>query len=259
LKFPTMHSALLLLACLAGESYARAVPRSSEDPQLNALASLLLSLDSTAAYNAASAGGRVPTGKATRASSPRMAANPTAKFTTSMGSFTAEIFLEQMPITASNFIDLANTGYYNGLTFHRVIPGFMAQFGCPFSKDPKSGKAGTGGPKSGSKYKNIKTGEEIVRDGGNIPDELIDQTSNLPGTLSMANTGAPNSGGSQFFINTVHNSFLDWFDRSTPSKHPVFGKITDGLDIVETIVKVQRDGRDKPLTPVVMESVEISM
>ena len=77
-------------------------------------------------------------------------ANPVATFDTSEGTFKAEIFLAEMPITAQNFIDLANSGFYNGLHFHRVIPGFMAQFGCPHSKDPNSPRAGTGGPPHGN-------------------------------------------------------------------------------------------------------------
>merc|ERR1711976_391403 len=120
-----------------------------------------------------------------------------------------------MPLTASNFIDLAQTGFFNGLHFHRVIPDFMAQFGCPFAKDPKSSRAGTGGPKVGSKFKDLGTGKEVTRaddgqGGGCIKDELTAKISNEPGTLSMANAG-PNTGGSQFFMNTVHNDFLDWW------------------------------------------------
>ena len=117
--------------------------------------------------------------------------NPIAVMKTSEGTIKAELFLEQMPITAQNFITLAESGFYDGLHFHRVIPSFMLQFGCPFSKDPNSPRAGTGGPPHGT-----------------IQDELLPNAkfSNEPGTLSMANTGRPNSGGSQFFINTVHNS-----------------------------------------------------
>ena len=78
------------------------------------------------------------------------AGNPTAKFETSMGTFTAEIYLDRVPRTASNFVDLAKRGFYDGLHFHRVIDGFMDQFGCPYSKDPTSGRAGTGGPPDGT-------------------------------------------------------------------------------------------------------------
>merc|ERR1712118_305250 len=99
--------------------------------------------------------------------------NPIAVCETSMGTFKAELYLSQMPITASNFIDLARTGFYNGIHFHRVIPNFMNQFGCPNAKDPKSRRAGTGGPPDGQ-FKNLKTGAtEARRNGGNIQDELI--------------------------------------------------------------------------------------
>lgn len=169
-------------------------------------------------------------------------ANPIATFDTTAGSFKAEIFKEQMPRTAQNFIDLANSGFYNGLHFHRVINNFMIQFGCPHSKDPKSPKAGTGGPPHGT-----------------IKDEFLDtaKITNEPGTLAMANTGAPNSGGSQFFINTVHNRYLDWFDKSTQSKHPVFGKIVDGMDIIRNIERTQTDPRDRPFTPIKVNSVTV--
>ncbi len=161
-------------------------------------------------------------------------ANPIATMETSEGTIKAEIFLDQMPLTAKNFIDLAEAGFYNGLHFHRVIPNFMLQFGCPFSRDPNSPRAGTGGPPH-----------------GRIKDEFPPNAkiSNEPGTLSMANTGQPDTGGSQFFINTVHNSYLDWFDESTPSKHPVFGRVIEGMDIVKKIEKLgSRNGKvSKPI------------
>ncbi len=168
--------------------------------------------------------------------------NPTATFSTSQGDFTVEVYLEQMPITAQNFIDLANSGFYDGLHFHRIIPNFMCQFGCPHSKDPNSSRAGTGGPPHGT-----------------IQDEHLANAkfSNEPGTLSMANTGRPNSGGSQFFINTVHNRFLDWWDTSTPSKHPVFGRVTGGMDIVKAIEsKGTRQGR--PTEPVKVNTIRVA-
>ncbi len=164
--------------------------------------------------------------------------NPTAVFDTSAGTIKAEIYLDQMPITAQNFIDLANSGFYDGLHFHRVINNFMLQFGCPYSKDPNSPRAGTGGPPH-----------------GNIRDEHTAKLSNEPGTLSMANTGRPNSGGSQFFINTVHNNYLDWFSPG-PSKHPVFGKVTEGMDVVKAI-ETTRTVRDRPVTPVQVRSIKI--
>ena len=164
--------------------------------------------------------------------------NPTATFDTSLGTFKAEIYLEQMPITAKNFIDLAKDGFYNGLHFHRVIPKFMCQFGCPHSKDPNSPRCGTGGPPHGT-----------IQDEHN-PDFKV---SNEPGTLSMANTGQPNSGGSQFFLNTVHNDYLDWFTPGR-SKHPVFGKVSDGMDVVQKL-EAQGSRTGKTRNPVQMVKV----
>jgi cyclophilin family peptidyl-prolyl cis-trans isomerase len=168
--------------------------------------------------------------------------NPIATFDTTEGAFNVEVFLDTMPTTAKNFIDLANDGFYNGLHFHRVIANFMLQFGCPHSKDPKSPVAGTGGPPH-----------------GNIEDEFLETAkfSNEPGTLSMANTGRPNTGGSQFFINTVHNSYLDWFNTQTPSSHPVFGKIVEGMDVVNKIGTTDTDHRDNPIVPICVNSVTV--
>jgi cyclophilin family peptidyl-prolyl cis-trans isomerase len=159
-----------------------------------------------------------------------------------LGTYQVEIFLDQMPITGKNFLDLARSGFYDGLHFHRVIKGFMLQFGCPHSRDPQSPRAGTGGPPH-----------------GNIQDEHPPNAklSNEPGTLSMANTGQPNSGGSQMFINTVHNSYLDWFSPGQ-SKHPVFGKVTAGWDVVQKIEATPTDGNDRPLTPVQMIKVTVN-
>ncbi len=166
-------------------------------------------------------------------------ANPTATLDTSLGTFQVELFVDQMPLTAQNFIKLAKSGFYDGLHFHRVIDGFMLQFGCPYSRDPKSGRAGTGdGPD------------------GTIKDEHTARISNAPGTLSMANTGAPNSGSCQFFVNTVDNARLDWFSPGQ-SKHPVFGKVISGMDVVHKIEKTKTDGDDRPLTPVRMNKVTV--
>jgi cyclophilin family peptidyl-prolyl cis-trans isomerase len=166
--------------------------------------------------------------------------NPTATFETSLGTFTVELFQDQMPYTVENFMKLATSGFYDGLHFHRVIKGFMVQFGCPYSKDPKSPRAGTGGPPW-----------------GNIKDEFTAKLSNEPMTLSMANTGAPNSGGSQFFINTVHNPYLDWFTPG-PSKHPVFGKVISGQDVVKKIENTPTDSSDRPKTPVQVLKVTVN-
>jgi cyclophilin family peptidyl-prolyl cis-trans isomerase len=168
-------------------------------------------------------------------------ANPIAHLDTSVGTIQAEIFVDKMPITGSNFVKLAKSGFYDGLHFHRVIKGFMIQFGCPHSRDPKSPRAGTGdGPN------------------GTIKDEhpANAKLSNEPGTFAMANTGDANSGSCQFFINTVHNSYLDWFTPG-PSKHPVFGKVIEGMDVVKKLESAQTDPDDRPITPLRMNKITI--
>jgi cyclophilin family peptidyl-prolyl cis-trans isomerase len=167
-------------------------------------------------------------------------ANPTALLETSLGTITVELFVDKMPITAGNFVKLAKSGFYDGLHFHRIIDNFMLQFGCPHSRDPKSPRAGTGdGPD------------------GPIKDEhpADAKISNDPGTLSMANAG-PNSGSSQFFINTVANPYLDWFSPGG-SKHPVFGRVIAGMDVVKKLEKTPTDGNDRPKTPAKMIKVTV--
>ena len=168
-------------------------------------------------------------------------ANPTATLETSLGNVEIELFTDLMPTTAGNFIELAKSGFYDGLHFHRVINGFMIQFGCPHSRDPKSPRAGTGDSPNGT-----------------IQDEHPDNAklSNEPGTLSMANTGRPNSGSCQFFINTVHNAYLDWFSPG-PSKHPVFGKVVSGMDVIKKIETTPTAAGDRPATPVQMIKVTV--
>lgn len=185
--------------------------------------------------------------------------NPTVAFTIEggvSGSFTVEIFLDRVPLTASNFLDLCQTGFYDGLHFHRVIPNFMAQFGCPRSRDPSDQLAGTGGPPDGSTFTNITTGEAVVRQGGCIADEHISEDSNDVGTLSMANTGEPNTGGSQIFLNVADNYLLDWFSDGA-DQHVVFGRITSGLDVLIAVSKaavvddrIQDDADRRPLMPI---------
>ncbi len=166
-------------------------------------------------------------------------ANPIATLETSLGNIKVELFVDQMPVTAGNFVNLAKSGFYDGLHFHRVINGFMLQFGCPHSKDPSSSRAGTGDSPNGT-----------------IQDEHTARLSNEPGTLSMANTGRPNSGSCQFFVNTVHNSYLDWFTPGA-SKHPVFGKVIEGMDVVKKIESTKTGAGDRPVTPVKMNKVTV--
>lgn len=168
--------------------------------------------------------------------------NPVAVFTTNKGVIELELFDDAMPITAGNFMKLANEGFYNGTKFHRVIDGFMIQGGDPNSKTDQVLTYGQGGP------------------GYTITDEFVagEKLSNIRGTIAMANTGQPNSGGSQFFINLVDNKNLD-FNVPDPnnSAHPVFGRVVRGMEIVDMIGKVATNAGDVPLDPIVVEKVEI--
>ena len=138
---------------------------------------------------------------------------------TTKGDIVLELYISEMPITAGNFQKLVEEGFYDGVIFHRVIENFMIQGGDPTG-------TGMGGP------------------GYRIKDEFTktDLDKNNRGTISMANAG-PNTGGSQFFINLVDNNFLD-------GKHPVFGKVTQGMDIVDKIAKVEKNQADKPIEEV---------
>ena len=163
----------------------------------------------------------------------KMTQNRIATVQTNKGTFKIELFEGKMPITTKNFIDLANKGFYDGTRFHRVIPQFMIQGGDPLTKDLNKKKMwGTGGP------------------GYEIKDEFVKGLSNVRGTISMANHG-PNSGGSQFFVSVVDNTFLD-------GKHPVFGKVVEGMDVVDKISLTQRNSQDQPVQDVVVEKVTIS-
>ena len=150
---------------------------------------------------------------------------------TTMGDITTQMH-DDMPITTGNFVKLAKEGFYDGVIFHRVIDGFMIQGGDPTG-------TGMGGP------------------GYNIQDEFGTGHSNIRGTIAMANTGRPNTGGSQFFINTVNNTYLDKENPQTPYAHPVFGTVLEGMDVVDKIGRVETDRNDKPLQDVVIQSIEV--
>ncbi len=145
---------------------------------------------------------------------------------TSEGPVQIELFPADAPKTVENFTTLVGAGFYDGLIFHRVIPDFMAQAGCP------SGD-GTGGP--GYQFEDEQSGHPMVR-----------------GALAMANAG-PNTNGSQFFIVTAEA--CSWLD----GKHTVFGQVTEGQDIVERISRAERDGRDRPVTPIMIDRVELAL
>ena len=150
---------------------------------------------------------------------------------TTMGDIKMQMH-DDMPITTGNFVKLAKEGFYDGVIFHRVIDGFMIQGGDPTG-------TGMGGP------------------GYNIQDEFGTGHSNIRGTIAMANTGRPNTGGSQFFINTVNNTYLDKENPQTPYAHPVFGTVLEGMDVVDKIGRVETDRNDKPLQDVVIQSIEV--
>jgi peptidyl-prolyl cis-trans isomerase A (cyclophilin A) len=158
--------------------------------------------------------------------------NKIAIFHTNKGTFKIELFEDKAPKTTENFIQLANKGFYNGLIFHRVIPQFMIQGGCPKGN-------GTGGP------------------GYTIKDEFHKDLSNLRGTIAMANRGS-NTGGSQWFINVIDNCYLDFDKKPYTSAHPVFGKVVEGMNVVDEISKVQADSNDKPLQDVQINRIIIS-
>lgn len=172
--------------------------------------------------------------------------NPVAAFETSLGSFQVELFLDKAPTTVKNFIDHANNGYYDGVIFHRVMPGFMIQGG-----DPKGD--GTGG--HAAAY-HEGYGDPADPATWVIPDEFHPDLSNVRGTISMANRG-PNTGGSQFFINVDNNTYLD-FDKEPPtSKHAVFGQVIQGMDVVDAISLVDTGDDTKPEEDVVIFSITI--
>ncbi len=153
-------------------------------------------------------------------------ANPTVTFETNQGTFTAEMFEDVAPVTAGNFLKLARDGYYDGIIFHRVIDGFMIQGGDPTG-------TGTGGP------------------GYTIDDEFAPGLAHTgEGTFSMANAG-PGTGGSQFFITLAATPWLD-------GKHAIFGKVTEGMEVVRAIGKISCGPGDRPREDVVMTKVTVS-
>lgn len=147
------------------------------------------------------------------------------------GTITGELYPEMAPNTVNNFITLANSGFYDGLIFHRVIDGFMIQGGDPDG-------IGTGGPGYKIVGEFFKNGHEQ------------NTLSHVKGTISMARGNAPDSAGSQFFIMAEDATYLD-------GQYAAFGTVTDGMDVVEEIEKTDTDDNNKPLEDIIIESVRV--
>ena len=151
---------------------------------------------------------------------------------TNQGDITIEFFDKQAPNTVANFIKLAKDGFYDGVKFHPVIKGFMIQGGDPLTKDDSQMALwGTGDP------------------GYKFADELGPNNRNDIGTISMANSG-PNTNGSQFFINTAANNFLD-------PKHTVFGKVVSGMEVVTMIENAETGEGDRPVSPMIINNISL--
>lgn len=151
---------------------------------------------------------------------------------TNKGDVTLELFESEAPKTVANFTKLAKDGFYDGTKFHRVIASFMIQGGDPQSKDDAlQARWGTGGP------------------GYSFEDEIRSSNHNMSGTISMANSG-PNTNGSQFFINVADNTFLD-------TKHTVFGRVIAGMEVVLAISETQTGESDRPIEPIVINTITV--
>ncbi len=158
--------------------------------------------------------------------------NMMAIMQTNFGEIKLELFSSDAPKTVENFVNLVKEGFYDGTKFHRVIKNFMIQGGDPFTKDDSfKNRWGSGGP------------------GYTFADEIHLNNHNIIGTIAMANAGS-NTNGSQFFINTNDNNFLD-------AKHTVFGKVVNGLNVVRKIENITTEGPDRPVDDVIIESMKI--
>ena len=153
-------------------------------------------------------------------------------FYTSMGNFDLEMYDSLAPLTVGNFESLAQSKFYDNVIFHRVIDGFMIQGGDPTG-------TGSGGP------------------GYTIPDEFHPDLSNVQKSISMANIGQPNTGGSQFFINLVNNTYLDFNQAPLTSQHAVFGIVINNFSVVQDIGQVATNGANRPLVDVVIDSIRV--
>jgi peptidyl-prolyl cis-trans isomerase A (cyclophilin A) len=160
------------------------------------------------------------------------AANPSVEMKTSQGVIVIELDAERAPKTAANFLQYVKDGFYNGTVFHRVIDGFMVQGG---GYEPNLREKPTRAP---------------------IENEAKNGLKNTIGTIAMARTPNPHSAAAQFFINVANNGFLDYPGQDGWG-YAVFGKVTQGMDVVQRIAKAKKGRQDIPLEPIVIESVRI--
>jgi len=155
------------------------------------------------------------------------------RLVTTQGDIIIELFADSRPKTVQNFISLAESGFYNGVKFHRIIQDFMIQTGDPLSKDDNWSDDGTGGP------------------GYTIEDEFRPDDALVRGSVAMANTGMPHTNGSQFFIVTAES--VPWLN----GKHTFFGRVVDGMDVITSIAGVAVNENDHPLEDIVIQTIEV--
>ena len=225
-----IFSVIVIVAVLGGWHYYQTKNGTQIKPEKTFQELFNPEANSSATSNSASQNVQTPVAQAP-------ISNPTKKYMnatlhTNKGDITIEFFDKQTPNTVANFVKLAESGFYSNVKFHRVIKDFMIQGGDPLTKDDsKVDQWGTGGP------------------GYTFADELTPENKNNAGTISMANAG-PNTNGSQFFINLKDNNFLD-------TKHTVFGKVIKGMDVVQAIGLTQTGVADRPVSPIIIQSVTL--
>ncbi len=184
------------------------------------------------------------------------------RLTTDEGEILLEMKSELAPNHVANFVHLCRTGFYDGTSFHRVIPGFMIQGGDPNSRDDDNSDDGTGGPT----WADVLTADDAAKV-AEVSKILVDRGyaglddraqiraefnsgHHVHGTLSMARSKSPDSGGSQFFLCVADTPHLD-------GKYTIFGQVVMGLDVLDVIVAAERNARDNPLTPIRIKKAEV--
>jgi len=179
---------------------------------------------------------KAPAGKEKKMTTPRDYANTLVTLQTDLGDITIKFLYDKAPKHVENFVDLAASGFYNGVMFHRVIPGFMVQGGDPQTKKPEDAMHPYG------------TGGNVVKDKDGKEREVrlkaeFNDTPHKRGIVSMARSADPNSASSQFFIVVKDSNFLD-------NQYSAFGEVVSGMEVADKIAAVPRGANDRPTTPV---------